>query len=256
MARLTGVDVSVFNIGGADLLADLKSAEVISTTSFVDATPVVSAGAVREPVKQNVAIKGALLSSKGGGIRVTHLDVSALLLASADFRPVVREALFEGTIQHEETSGIGDEWAWPVAVQKDYRAKFLMAVDTESSAVLVDKAFGALSGKAVPISLVINGITITLTLLLAKFEHKMTAGQVQTWEVSLVGSASVSGAYPASPTGNATLLAYSFNSPGVPLAIEANGYLGDFLVKAFGFRFSSGSAVESWYDFASQGAVS
>lgn len=84
----------------------------------------------------------------------------------------------------------------------------------------------------------------------------MTAGQVQTWEVSLVGSAPVSGAYPASPTGNATLLAYSFNSPGVPLAIEANGYSGDFLVKAFGFRFSSGSAVESWYDFTSQGAVS
>lgn len=153
MARLTGVDVSVFNIGGADLLADLKSAEVISTTSFVDAMPVISAGAVREPVKQNVAIKGALLSSKGGGIRVTHLDVSALLLAGSDFRPVVREALFDGTIQHEETSGIGDEWAWPIAVQKDYRAKFLMAVDTESSAVLVGKAFGALSGKAVPISL-------------------------------------------------------------------------------------------------------
>jgi len=256
VARLTGIDVSVFNVGEVDLLADLKSAEVIATTSFVDVTPLVLAGVAREPVKKSVAIRGALLSSKMGGLRVTHLDVSGLLLAGADFRSVIREVLFEGTIQHEETSGIGDEWAWPVVVQKDYRAKFLMSVDTTSSAVLVGKAFGALSGNAVSLSMVINGISIAVPMQLANFEHSMTVGKVQTWEVVLVGSSPISGAYPSSPGGSETLLGHSFNSPGAAVALTAGDYSGEFLVKAFGFRFTSSSAVESWYEFASQGAVS
>ncbi len=255
MARLTGIDVSVFNVGGSNLLAELTSAEVIAQTDFADVTPLIMSGIAREPVKQNVQIKSALLSSKSGGLRVTHLDVSALSLAGVDFRSVIREVLFEGSMQHEETSGIGDEWAWPVAVHKDYRAKFLMAVDTESSAVLVGKAFGELSGKAVPISLTINGTAITLAMQLEQFEHKLSAGKVQTWEIFLVGSAPVVGAYPTAPTVTASLLAHAFNTPGAALAVAAADYSGDFLIKIFGFQFTSGSAVKSWYDFASQGAV-
>lgn len=255
MARLTGIDVSVFNVGGSNLLAELTSADVIAQTDFADVTPLILTGIARAPVKQQVQIKSALLSTKSGGLRVTHLDVSALTLAGVDFRSVMREVLFEGSVQHEETSGIGDEWAWPVAVHKDYRAKFLMAVDTESSSVLVGKAFGELSGKAVPISFTINGTVITLAMQLEQFEHKLSAVKVQIWEISLVGSSPLTGAYPTAPTGTSSLLAHAFNAPGAALAVAAADYSGNFIIENFGFQFTSGSAVKSWYDFASQGVV-
>lgn len=261
MARLTGVDVTVFDIGGDSVLADLRSAEVVSTTQFADVTPVLLAGEAREAVKQSVAIRGALTSTKSGGARVSHLDVSSLELAGLDYRAVVESGVFEGRMTLEDGSGLGDEWEFPVTVRKDYRARLEMMVDSSGSVALVGKAFGALSGKDVGFSVTINGVVVTVPMKLAKFSHSLLAGSRQKWTVDLVGSAVVGSAYPILPSGTGSLLAFALNTPGAALSIEVDAgagqpeIAGDFLVEKFGFKFARAAIVESSYDFVSLGAV-
>jgi hypothetical protein len=261
MARLTGVDVSVFDVGGVSVLADLRQAEVVSSTQFADVTPVVLAGESRAAVKQNVRISNGLMSSKPGGVKVTHLDVSALSLAGLDYRAVVEQGVFEGRTAIEDGSGIGDEWEWPVVVRKDYRARLELMVESSGSVALVDKAFGGLAGKDVGFSVTINGVVVAVPMALAQFEHLISAGKRQKWRVDLVGNATVGGAYPTAPAGSGSLLAHAFNSPGAPLAVVIDAGVGQpvlsggFLIKKFGFRFGRGAVVDSTYDFVSQGAV-
>ncbi|ARU41527.1 hypothetical protein CCB80_10420 [Armatimonadetes bacterium Uphvl-Ar1] len=157
MARLTGVDVSVFDVGGVSVLADLRQAEVVSSTQFADVTPVILAGESRAAVKQSVRITNGLMSSKPGGAKVTHLDISALSVAGLDYRTVAEQGVFEGRMEIDDGSGIGDEWEWPVVVRKDYRARLELMVDSAGSVALVGKAFGGLAGKDVGFSVTING---------------------------------------------------------------------------------------------------
>ncbi|MFM9872721.1 MAG: hypothetical protein ACKVQS_04555 [Fimbriimonadaceae bacterium] len=261
MARLTGVDVTVFDVGGSSVLADLRSAEVVSTTQFADVTPVILAGESREAVKHSVAIRGAFTSTKPGGAKVTHLDVSALTLAGLDYRAVVESGVFEGRMTHEDGSGLGDEWEYPVTVRKEYRARLDMMVDSVGSVALVGKAFGALAGKDVGFSVTINGVVVTVLMKLAKFAHALSAGSRQKWTVELVGSAAVGAVYPTLPTGSASLLEFAFNTPGagLPIAVDPGAgqplVSGDFLVEKFGFKFARAAVVESSYDFVSLGAV-
>lgn len=261
MARLTGVDVSVFDVGGVSVLADLSQAEVVSSTQFADVTPVILAGESRAAVKQSVRITNGLMSSKPGGTKVTHLDVSALSLAGLDYRTVVEQGVFEGRMEIEDGSGIGDEWEWPVIVRKDYRARLELMVDSAGSIALVGKAFGALAGKDVGFSVTINGVVVAVPMALARFEHIVSAGKRQKWRVDLVGSSVVGSAYPTAPVGSGSLLAHAFNSPGASLAVVVDAGVGQpvlsggYLIKKFGFRFGRGSVVDSTYDFVSQGAV-
>ncbi len=261
MARLTGVDVTVFDIGGESVLADLRQAEVVSTTQFADVTSVISGGEAREAVKQSVAIRGALTSTKSGGARVTHLDVSALTLSGLDYRTVVESGVFEGQMQLDDGSGLGDEWEFPVTVRKDYRARLEMMVDSGGSVALVGKAFGALAGKDISFLVTINGIGVSVPMRLAQFSHLISSGSRQKWVIDLVGSAAVGAAYPTLPSGNSSLLAFAFNSPGagLPVVVDAGAgqpvISGDFLVKKFGFKFARAAVVESSYDFVSLGPV-
>jgi hypothetical protein len=261
MARLSGVDVTVFSIGGSSVLADLRGAEIVSRTDFADVTPVVLAGESREGVKQRVEIKGALTSTKASGSKVTHLDVSALALGGLGFRSVIEQCVFEGQLALEDGSGLGDEWEYPVVVRKDYRARLEMLVDSSGAPSLTGSAFGSLAGKSLEFGVTINGVVVTVPMKLARFEHVIRPGERQKWRLDLVGSAMVGAAYPAAPAGSSTLLAHAFNSPGAALAISADAGVGQplisgsFLVKGFGFRVDRASAVESTYDFVSSGPV-
>ncbi|MBS1711404.1 MAG: hypothetical protein JSS71_06740 [Armatimonadetes bacterium] len=261
MARLTGVDVTVFSVGGASVLEDLRGATVKAETQFADVTPLILAGKSNRAVKQSVAIEGALTSTKTGGQKVTHLDVSLLQVAGFDYRSVTEKCRFEGRITHEDGSGIGDEWAVPVAVQKDYKAQVELSVDPSAGAGLVSTALGSLAGKPIGFAVTINGVTVAVPMALAKFEHRIQPGSRQIWVVDLTGSALVGFSYPTSPTGSGTLLEHCFNSPGIalPIAVLAGSgqpqVSGDFLVSRFGFQVTNAGAVESAYSFASTGEV-
>lgn len=261
MPRLTGVDVAVFNVGGLSLLADLREAEVQARTRTEDVTPLVVAGESRQAIKQSVAIQGALTSSKTGGAKVTHLDVQLLELAGLEYRSVTERIVFEGRIVHEDGSGIGDEWEFPIAVRKDYRAQIELSVDSGGSPLLVSKAFGELAGKGIGYTVAINGVSIALPMVIARFQHQIKPGSRQKWLLDLVGSAPTGAAYPTAPTGSDTLLEHAFTSPGVslPVAVDAGPgqpvLTGQFLVSKFGFQVSREGIVESAYDWVSQGAV-
>ncbi len=255
MARLTGSNVTVFTIGGTSVLAHLRKAHVVARSAFADATPAVYAGRVRTPIKQGVAIRGALMSSRLLGGRVSHLDVQNLAIGGVNLRGYITALEFEGSVDLEEASGLGDAWSWPVAVHKDYTARITLAVDTAIPAGLPSAAFGSLPAKSTTLALLIDGIAVELDMVLVRFDHRASAGRVQTWDVELRGSALPAAPYPAAPAGTASLLAHAFNAPGTPLSISALAYAGNFLIQKFGFRISNGSILESTYDFASQGAV-
>ena len=231
MARLTGVDVTVFDIGGSSVLADLRAAEVVSTTQFADVTPVVLAGVAREAVKQTTTIRSAMTSTKPGGARVTHFDVSALALAGLDYRAVIEQGVFEGRMRQEDGSGLGDEWEFPVTVQKDYRARLELMVDSAGSVVLVGKALGNLSGKDV-------GFTVTHDEEVVLDDGSTTEG----WS----GSGVTISAGISIDVGSGGGSASRVFSPGIVaeahryLEIEVRSLLGD------GVPFSIGIQDKSW----------
>lgn len=256
MSRLTGVDISVFTVGGANLLADLRGAQIVAQTRMADSTPAVYAGRVRTPVKQSVAIRGAVLASRLVGGRVCHLDVQSLSMAGISVRPHVLELEFEGLVDLEEASGLGDPWSWPVVVHKDYRARLRLAVDTASPSEVPSIAFASLAGKAASLALMIDGQPVELDMVMSRFDHRAGVGSLQTWDIELVGSALPGAPYPAAPMGTSSLLAHAFNAPGTAVAISALRYAGNFVVKKFGFRTNHQGLIESSYEFASQGVVS
>lgn len=261
--RSTGVDVSVFSLGGTSFLGDLKSAVLTADADLVDGTAIVSEG-LRPVVSKRSASLTCELSSPGGiGGVVTGLDLSSLEMGIVEHVGLVRRLRFDGAIVHAEGSGVADEWTHPVPVRKAYRMKVELAADSGGPFGGALASFGSIAGMSFGVGLNLNGVDVGLPMVVRSFEHSLSAGELQTWVLELEGQAPVSGSYPVAPVGTGSLLAAAFQAPGAALSMEIAsravgglGYSGAFVVKEFGFGVRSGEVVSTRYMFSSVGAVS
>ncbi|MDI9639705.1 hypothetical protein QPK87_04810 [Kamptonema cortianum] len=262
MSRLTGLDVSVFDIDSASFLADLRGVTLESTADVVDATPLSLAGKKVEPVRRKVQLEARMTSEKPGGAKVTHLDLSSLSIGGTNYVPVLREGVFAGRNRWKSAAGVSDEWEYPVVVQKDYAAEVVIALEPGMSQQAAQAAFGSVTGSKIGFGLTLNGVAVVLPMVLVKWEHVMSVGDVQTWRLRLKGSAPIGAVYPSSPLGTGTLLSRAMNDPGGLFGIQVISrgtggqlYDGQFLCEEFEFGFSDRSVVETRFKFVSQGAV-
>lgn len=260
--RTTGVDVSVFELGGGSFLGDLRSAEIRSETELWDGTSIVQGGVRPVAGRRSVEVSAEILNSGGSAGRVTGLDLSSVILDSVESLGNVGRLRFEGFVRHEEGAGASEFWSHPLAVRKDYRCRVELFADTAGTFEVL-RGFGSVAGLSVGLSFVLNGVTVALPMVIRRVVHSMTTGEGQRWVLDLTGQAPVGAAYPSSPVGTGSLLVAALNAPGSALTFLASsrsedgvGYSGSVLVKEFGFEVRGGSVVVSRYVYSSVGVVS
>lgn len=259
--RTTGVDVSVFSLGGGSFLGDLKSAEMRADTEFADGTSVAMEGTRPVARRRSAEVTAELLSTGGASGRVTGLDLSALTLDGVSSLGNLRSMRFDGFVRQAEGAGASEVWKYPVAVRKDYRCRLELLADS-GGPFETGRGYGSLASLSLELAFQLNGVDFQLPMIVRDARHTIREGDVQVWTVDLWGQAPVTGAYPTAPTGTGNLLAAAVNAPGVGLAFEMASravggmdYAGTFLVRDFGFEVNAGSVVVTRYRYVSQGAV-
>lgn len=259
--RATGVDIAVFSIDGANFLGDLRGARVRTDVEFADATGMTRIGQQRAVAKRSGVVEAVLSSTKTPPNRVTGLDLSALDIGGESHLAIVKRMIFRSQAIIDEGGGVSDQWKYPVVTGKDFRALVELNLDSSGPTAAMMAAYGNLSGLQVSLALILNGVNISLPVIIGSAEHRMEPGQIQVWRFELRGNSPDAGAYPASPL-TGSLLAASLQAPGTPLALVAasqaiNGvrYSGAFLPSAVRFDVQEGAIVESQYRFISRGPV-
>ncbi len=260
--KSTGVDVSVFSLGGASFLEDLNGARLVTDVDLFESAGVTMGGSRPVVAKRSAVVEADLMSSGGVGTRVTGLDLSSVEMGLTEHVGLVRRLRFDGFIEHREGSGAKDVWKFPVAVRKAFAIKLELAADSEGPFDCAVRAFGSILGLSFVIGIVLNGVRVELPVVVKRFVHQMKGGEIQSWILDLAGQAPVSEVYPTWPVGSGNLLAAAMNAPGQSLSLEmasraAGGiaYEGEFAVREFGFGVRDGEVVVTRYVFASRGAV-
>lgn len=259
--RATTFDLAAFSAGGENLLATVKAVRYRVETETVDARPITRPARTAQPIKRRAIIETTQTSILSTPLRVSHLEVSALTAGGENWRALVRRGWLRADFHHAEGSAVGDFWRWPVLVERDIRARFDLMTPTDGVPGL-DLAYAAPGLSAVSLSLTINGVTISLPMVVTRWEHRLEPGEPQMIRVSLQGQSPDTGAYPASPTGTSNLLAKAFHAPDQPIAVtltsRAEGgatYAGNFLFAGMQFAVEDGALVTTDFTWTSRGAV-
>ena len=259
--RTTGVDVSVFELGGVNFLGDLKSAEIRSDVDFADGTAIIQTGVRPVVTRRSAEVSAEILSGGGESGRVTGLDLSSVTLDGVQSLGNVGRLQFSGSVLHEEGAGASEVWQYPVAVRKDYRCRLELLAETGGPFEIL-RSYDSLANLSVDFSFVLNGVTVALPMVLRSGRHVMADGSVQKWILELSGQAPIGSPYPVAPVGTGSLLGAAMNAPGTALSLVAEsraadgiGYSGAFIVKEFGFGVREGAVVASRYRYVSQGPV-
>ncbi|MEZ5163312.1 MAG: hypothetical protein R2688_06085 [Fimbriimonadaceae bacterium] len=242
-------------------MGDLRGARVRTDVKFADATGITRMGQQRAVAKRTGVVEAVLSSTKTPPNRVTGLDLSALDIGGESHLALVKRMVFRGQAIIDEGGGVSDEWTYPVVTGKDFRALVEVNLDSNGPTAAMLAAYGNLAGLQVGLNLVLNGVNLSLPMIIGSTEHRMEPGQIQVWRFELRGNSPDSGDYPTSPL-NGSLLAAAIQTPGTPLALIAasqavNGirYSGAFLPSAIRFDVREGEVVETQYRFISRGPV-
>jgi len=259
--RATTFDLAAFSAGGENLLATVKAVRYRVETETADARPITRSASSAQPTKRRAVIETTQTSILTTPLRVSHLEVSALTAGGENWRALVRRGWFRADFRHAEGSAVGDFWRWPVLVERDFRARFDLMTPTDGVPGL-DLAHAAPGFSTVNLSLTINGVAVTLPMVVTRWEHRLEPGEPQMVRVTLQGQSPDTGAYPSSPSGTSNLLAKALNAPDLPLAVtltsRATGgaaYAGDFLFAGMQFGVEDGALVTTDFTWTSRGAV-
>lgn len=271
MSRFTNVDIAVFDINSGDFLEFMSGVTYATNFDTEDGAPINVLGNSPCPVKQGATLSTPLMSNSSTSCRVSNLDVSAITLDGQSIAPFVRGGSFNGTLGHEEGSGIGDRWKLPIVVSKDFSISLDLVVPTASNPIAgvggfadsVHGNYADIVNTSMVFSITINGIAVTLPTLVSGFEQSSERGAIQRVNMELMGKAPWdTSAYPTAPTGTTSLLEKALNDPKTPLAIELdfgtgnnNNYSGNFVISGFNFGFNDSEIIKTQYDFASSGEI-
>lgn len=268
-------DLAVYSIGGTSYLGLIKGVSYEFSPTNADSSPITIMGTRRQTVKKSVKISSSHMSTSSGdsGLVVGNLHVSGLSIGGVSFISYLRGGSFSGSFTHREVSSVGDVWSETQIFGKDYRTEVTLTIPAAGDSQtpnfarslmdeLHDSDLNDQDLTRVVFEIVIDGVTITVPMIVASATHAINEKQEQLITLSLEGNAPTSGDFPTAPTGTTTLLEKAFNSYNTPLAVvlttgaagSGEAYTGNVLFSGFSFGFNDAEINVIQYEFVSHGA--
>lgn len=259
-ARQIAVDISAFTAGGVDLIT-LATEATVTKNIMDDAGQAINRlNESPQGVKMNWMLSATALSTKSGAIRVTNLDLSAASILGTDVLAAVESINFDRSLVLSEGSGCGDGWQYPNVTGGGFSGSARIKIPT--SGVPLMAGIDAVTDADGVFTFTLNGVSVTLPVLITSIQHSMRVGDVQVLEVTFKGQDPLTGTYPTAPTGTTTLMEKIFNAPRTALAVvlttkAADGvaYTGNVVPQSYSVAIADGQVVRESFTFQGVGAL-
>jgi hypothetical protein len=194
--------------------------------------------------------------------KVTNVHITVQEVGGVDYVCDVLSGDFSVAYTTKDASGECDDWMFHQVIDVDFSASLELMVPIVSGSLFMDKFHGDFDDIAVVYSFTINGVTITLPMMLKSAEWKADSGDFQKFSCKMESASPATGAYPTAPTGTTSLLEKALNGYRTAMTCnittrvaEGSVYEGDFVFSSFSINHSSNGLVTYKFDLINQGEV-
>jgi hypothetical protein len=244
-------------------VATFRTATLEVTADTVEASPATRLMSKKQPVKKGATLTCELMSVVASSEKVTHLNLSAITVDSVDYLGSIN-GTFSGTNTIVEAGAAGDIWKYPQVTKTmlSFTGEILITASTGGAqALLTDAWANNVSGLAMILSFTINGVAVTLPMVLTSCSQPFTDGDVQKANITLEGASPDSGSYPTAPTGTTSLLEKALNVATTAVAITFTTHATEGMAltstnavfQSFSIPIQDGQLINASYTFAIQG---
>ena len=258
-------DISVFSIGGASQLAFFDNVTLTTTNMTANTASVGAAGQRSSIMKSSATIDVNLRSISGTtSDAATHLDLTSLAIGALTFTCFSSCAL-NISYATAPVPCVGSRY------KLEDNTNLILAADvtvqavsgTASTLMIPFNNAAALSTSNVTFTLIYNGVTYAIPMLIQEVSLVAERDGVQDINIKLEGRAPDTGAYPTTPTSTTGLLNKALNDYNTALAVSfqsitsTNGVnvSGNFKFQSASFEIADEQIVPVSYQFRSEGAV-
>ena len=263
MAAIT-LDVAAASIGGNSFLTDLEGCTFTLETDTVDNHSIVSPGVSKQVQKIKGTFDFPMFSTSTIPDRISDLNLSVATLGGTSLLTFGLESLklSVGYVRQQRPNA-GSPFHYPQNTIIEISGSARVATpDTGITPFLGDAASTTHSDRVKSLSFTLNGVAITLPVVITGAGVPFERGGLQMCDISLGPRVPASGAYPSAPTGTTTLLEKALNAYRTPLAISATtkattGLVisgSNFIFDPWELEITDGGLVVPKYKFVNVGA--
>jgi hypothetical protein len=264
--RYAGNNISLYTVAGIALVNNGYDFTFEASNETVDAGLVTRLGKHNQPVKQSGTLRIQFNGIVSGSTRVSHTDVSAFTIGGTSYLNVLREFTLNGSFDQVMQAGIGEKFAKPQVVAKDYEVTIALDVEATDAKTLADMIGGTdFSGVDQAVSITIQGTTITIPMNLFTYSLGVPRYDLQRITLSFNGADPGTGDYPTAPTGTTSLLEKALNAPTTEMAFSFQHvpsgdtagvrFTGNCVFESFSIQSSDGQLVNEEYSFKTYGTI-
>jgi hypothetical protein len=258
--------VSIFTVAGVAMVGAGNKFDFTVSAEKADAGLIARLGKHSQPVKASGKLMVDLNSVASGSTRVSHMNVSAFTIAGTDRLAILKSFSISGTFDKVAQAGVGEKYAKPQVVAKDYQVSIELDVTTGVVKAMMDKLTGSdFTGHATTVSITLNGVTLTFAMNLNEGTLSSQRYSLQSLQLSFDGADPGAGNYPAAPTGATTILEKALNAATTEMAFsfqnaqsaDSGGIAasGNVVFDSFSIKIADGQLVEESYGFETYGTI-
>jgi hypothetical protein len=264
--RFSGQNFGLFTTGGILLAPSGTQFSFELANEKQDAGLVSRLGKNSQPVKAAGKLSVSLNPVVSGSERVSHGNVSVFTIGGVSYLNVLKSYSLSGSYEHRMQAGVGEKYAKPQVVAKDYQIAVALDIENTDSYTLMNLMGGTdFTNVDQTVSITINSVAITTAMNLNQGTISAQRYDLQELSLSFDGADPGAGAFPAAPTATASILEKALNAPtteiafafqnavsGVTTAMNASG---NCVFESFSFEVQDGQLVNETYNFATYGTV-
>lgn len=247
------LQVSVFTLGGTNLLAYAKSLGLKADNTMANYAGLASRHEYNIAVKQGQELDFTLHDPGSSGVSASNLNVSLWNIAGTSYLAELRSGSLDVTVPTKEASGIASAYKIPVPVGgTQITGSFDRVIVTNGS--FFDTLVSA-SDTAFQVTLAITfgGVAFSAPMVLKSSIKKLDRGELTMENVSL----ELAGTPTAPSSGTSLLYEVMLGSDYFSVAIDDGlaSYSGNGVITKLGTRFNDASLIEQTGTLAIQGAL-
>ncbi|RYG99964.1 MAG: hypothetical protein EON58_02005 [Alphaproteobacteria bacterium] len=239
MAHTVG-SVSLFTVGGVNVLGDFDNAAINVEETQVNGAPLASGYSNAQGTKLSGTLKVAVFSNAMSGanaiLRTSALNVSALEIEDENHLGVVRSFSVALAYAKQMRAGVGSRWTRPQIVTATASVESTLDVEDGVLSTLYSLLPGAGNADALTtFEATIGGTSLALPMRVRSIGTPYERDGIQTASVAMASGGPIyTGSTPASPLGAGSLLSKAFD----PAYFDSS--------LAFAFTARPGAGSGSW----------
>lgn len=247
--RKTALDVALFTIASTAYLGDLRTADLNIENLTVEAKSVAVRYNTAKVAKRKFTFSGQLHRT-ASSVRKTNLDVSVYSIGGTDWLADLRSANISITTAHQEGSGVGDAYEYPVATGTDVEITAKMLISSSATTTIMTTAGGAVSGLDVTVAITAGGVTVSVPAVLSVVKHSWGVEGTQELDVTLKLRGT-----PTTFTGPVLAVSAVTGTASVAYSIQTGleSYAGTALILSGQIAIEDGAIISETYELQGQG---